>query len=102
LARFLLGHADGGKLAQLPGWSGRQGLLLNSPSSAVTGAFAGPGSHQGNAVAVDGDGNVYVTGGFRGTADFDPGDGDYLLDSTTGTTGEPSLDLFVVKLTPGA
>ncbi len=43
-------------------------------------------------VAVDGDGSVYATGSFSGTADFDPGSGDYPL------TAVGSGDIFVVKL----
>jgi len=46
----------------------------------------------GTDVAVDGSGNVYVAGGFTGTADFDPGPGVFELTSVDET------DIFVTKL----
>ncbi len=46
------------------------------------------------AVAVDASGNVYTTGGFCGTADFDPGAGSFNM--TAATTGE--TDIFISKL----
>ena len=54
--------------------------------------MGGPSADQGFDVAVDGSGNVYTTGFFKGTADFDPGDG--ALDFTS--AGE--RDIFVSKL----
>ncbi|MES2616248.1 MAG: SBBP repeat-containing protein [Bacteroidota bacterium] len=46
----------------------------------------------GNAIALDDIGNIYTTGFFSGTNDFDPGLGEYNL------TAEGSGDAFVLKL----
>lgn len=55
-------------------------------------AFSGPNYEVGNAIAVDGAGNVYTTGSFRGNADFDPGAGSSYLIS------QGFKDIFVCKL----
>ncbi|MVM33168.1 hypothetical protein GO755_24215 [Spirosoma sp. HMF4905] len=49
----------------------------------------------GTSVAVDGVGNVYTTGNFRGTVDFDPGAGVFNLTSAGGD------DIFVSKFNTG-
>lgn len=57
-------------------------------------AFVSSGSDQADGMAVDGYGNVYVTGLFSGTGnhDFDPGPGTYYM--SCGTTH----DMYLVKL----
>ena len=51
------------------------------------------GSDAGNSLVVDGNGNVYTTGVFVGTVDFDPGAGISNL-----TSGNPNVnDVFVSK-----
>lgn len=54
--------------------------------------MSGPNEQNGKAVAVDTDGNVYTTGYFADTVDFDPGDGDFTL------TAKGFGDVFVSKL----
>jgi hypothetical protein len=58
-------------------------------------SMTGPGSKQGNSIGVDSGGNVYTTGQFRDTVDFDPGPGTYYL------TSAGQNDLFVLKLSGG-
>ena len=54
--------------------------------------MGGANSDNGFGIAVDGSGNVYTTGTFRGTADFDPGADAVNLTSSGG------IDIFVSKL----
>jgi hypothetical protein len=54
--------------------------------------LGGTGEDQATDISVDSSGNVYTTGVFSGTADFDPGA------STTNLTSAGSADIFISKL----
>ncbi len=60
--------------------------------------FGGNGGEKGLTVAVDGGGNVYTSGSFRGETDFDPSLGVSNLNSTLTVNNNPSNDIFVSKL----
>lgn len=53
--------------------------------------FGGPSFNTGNSICLDNSGNVYTTGYFEGTADFDPGAGTFTLASAGGE------DIFISK-----
>ncbi len=55
-------------------------------------SIGGVASDEGSSIDVDPSGNVYTTGYFQGTADFDPGAGVYSLSFVS------SQDVFVLKL----
>ncbi len=55
-------------------------------------SFGGSSSDQVRSCTVDASGNIYTTGTFQGTADFDPGSGTANLSSAGGN------DIFVQKL----
>lgn len=55
-------------------------------------SWGGVGIDQGRSVAVDGDGNVYTTGGFQQVVDFDPGQ------NVVNLTSNGGFDIFVSKL----
>ena len=55
-------------------------------------ALGGSGDDQGFSIAVDGSGNVYTTGSFQGTADFDPGASVFNLSGASGNVFVSKLD----------
>ncbi len=55
--------------------------------------IGGTSSDAGSSIVADGSGNVYTTGSFQGTVDFDPGAGVFNLTSHAG-----SSDIFISKL----
>ena len=62
------------------------------------GALGGPGFDQSRAIALDAQGNIYTTGSFQATADFDPSAELHSLTSAADNSGNPTLDVFVSKL----
>jgi hypothetical protein len=62
---------------------------------------AGDGENQGNDLALDGAGNVYVTGKFFQNIDFDPGPGTFNLSSTKVRGLFDNLDAFALSLDSG-
>jgi len=73
-------------------------LLISSASYAAAQNFTwaknigGAGNEEPTSIKTDSAGNIYITGWFSGTVDFDPGPGVYTLSSAGGN------DVFVVKL----
>ena len=55
-------------------------------------AMGGTGLDGGRSLSIDSSGNVYITGYFNGTADFDPGSGTFNL------TSAGSYEIFILKL----
>ncbi|MCF6285500.1 MAG: hypothetical protein L3K26_09955, partial [Candidatus Hydrogenedentes bacterium] len=71
----------------LAGFAGAQGVEFGFAAG-----MGGTSGDEGLAVAVDGAGNVYTTGYFQGTVDFDPGAG------VSNLTSAGTKDIFVQKL----
>ena len=63
-----------------------------SSDDGAVAVFGGTGDDYGRSVAVDSSGNVYTTGYFSGTSEFDPGSG------TSDLTSNGDEDVFVSKL----
>lgn len=60
-------------------------LKLDSTGSLIWASqMGGIYNDYGNSLVVDGDGNVFVAGVFKGTADFDPGSGGHMLTAVGG------------------
>lgn len=61
--------------------------------------ISGAGSQLGKGIAVDAGGNVFVTGTFAGTTDFDPGPGTFLLSSSCpcDVSNPPKADVYLAK-----
>ncbi|MBK8369069.1 MAG: T9SS type A sorting domain-containing protein [Bacteroidetes bacterium] len=59
--------------------------------------FLGTGACNIKNIVADASGSLYITGGFAGTIDFDPGATTYTMTTTAATES----DLFVCKLTAG-
>jgi hypothetical protein len=63
------------------------------PSLAWAKSIGGPGIDEGYSRAIDASGNVYITGFFNGTVDFDPGPGTFNLTAEIGYS-----HVFISKL----
>ena len=59
--------------------------------------IGGTGNDYGLSIAVDTSGNIYTTGYFQGTVDFDPGAGTFYITSVGGVNDR---DIFISKLDP--
>lgn len=90
-------NPNNGKAQNLSGGGAFVFKLTSSGSfvaaTGMAGSANGTGQGNGRAIALDGAGNVYVTGVFFGTADFNPSAGTHNL------TANGSVDAFVLKLT---
>ena len=67
-------------------------FICNAQNFQWARSMGGPTDEIGNSIAVDSSGNVYTTGYFKGTIDFDPGPG------TSTLTSAGSQDAFISKL----
>jgi hypothetical protein len=96
-AFYFSGDFDPGAAAHLLTNAGDYDIFVSKLDSAGNFVWAqsmgGTGMEQANALAVDTLGNVYLTGGFHGTCDFDPGAATYPLTSVS-----VAWDVFTEKL----
>lgn len=67
------------------------GLIGSQPSFGFASTIATTADDRAQAIATDAEGNVYLAGVFRNTADFDPGPGVFEM------TGQGSGEIFVAK-----
>ncbi|MEN7548789.1 SBBP repeat-containing protein [Rapidithrix thailandica] len=67
-------------------------LIAQEPSFQWARSMGGSSVNKGYSIAVDAEGNVYITGFFSGTVDFDPGPG------SSNLTAIGDSDIFVQKL----
>ena len=67
------------------------------PTLAWAKAMGGIYNEQANAMVVDAVGNVYTTGQFTGTVDFDPGSAVFNL-TPFGAAGNTNANVFITKL----
>ena len=67
-------------------------MKAQAPNTTWAKKMGGTGSDNGKGIAVDATGNVYTTGTFKGTADFDPGTGTFNL------VASGVNDIFVSKM----
>ncbi len=79
------------------------------PTFVWAGQMGGTGADRGFGIAVDGSGNVYTTGNFEGTADFDPGVGVFNLTSfgfddifVSKLADPPTISVVATQASPGA
>jgi hypothetical protein len=68
-------------------------LFSQQPIYNFARSFGSPTIEYGNSVCTDQQGNIFVTGGFNGTMDIDPGSGVYMVNATSTTTS-----CYILKL----
>ena len=66
----------------------------NDSASIAVSTFGGGSRDEPRSIKIDGDGNIYSTGYFRGTVDFDPGEGVVSLTSSAASIYLLKLDSF--------
>jgi len=68
------------------------GTIINAQTCFWAKSIGGTNDQSGTSIAVDDSGNVYTTGFFRGTVDFDPGAGVHNLTAGWYVTFVSKLD----------